>query len=129
LRLSIGLIILLVLSVLIYFGVAQRVLDRLRLSDRTALAVIAALVIGGLINIPLPRRPNLEASLNVGGAVVPLILSGYLLVKAGTRKEKLRALAATAVTALAVYLAGRWLSAEPESMSIDPMYIDRKSVV
>lgn len=66
-RVPIGTILLLIVSLLIYFGVAQRVLDKLRLSDKAALGAIAALIIGGFINIPLPGGPSIEASLNVGG--------------------------------------------------------------
>ena len=46
---SVGLILLAVVGILILFGVAQRVLDRLRLTDRQALVFTAALFIGGLI--------------------------------------------------------------------------------
>lgn len=121
-RIPIGMIVLLFVSLLIYFGVAQRVLDRLRLSDRTALVMVAALVIGGFINIPLPAGPNLEASLNIGGSVVPLILAGYLITRTSS-KEKLRALAGVAATAAAVYLTGLLLGAEPENMFVDPLYV------
>lgn len=119
----IGIIILLIVSILIYFGVAQRVLDRLRLSDKAALGVIAALIIGGFINIPLPRVPRLEASLNIGGAVVPLILSGYLIATTGTNRERLRALLGIVVTAGAIYLTGVFMGADPETMLMDPLYV------
>ncbi len=122
-RIPVGIIILLIISILIYFGVAQRVLDRLRLSDKGALAVIAALIIGGFINIPLPRGPRLEASLNVGGGLVPLFLAGYLITQTETAKEKLRALGGVFATAGAVYLTGILLGAEPESMFLDPLYV------
>ena len=58
-----GLIALVVISILIYFGVAQRALDRLRLTDRAALAVIAAIIIGSFIDIPVSDR----LIINVGG--------------------------------------------------------------
>lgn len=121
-RIPIGMIALLLISLLIYFGVAHRVLDRLKLSDKAALGMIVALIIGGLINIPLPAGPRLEASLNVGGSVVPLILAGYLITKTSTR-EKIRAFAGVVATAVAVYLTGLLLGAEPETMFIDPIYV------
>ncbi len=121
-RVPIGTILLLIVSLLIYFGVAQRVLDRLRLSDKAALGAIAALIIGGFINIPLPGGPSIEASLNVGGGIVPLFLSGYLLTKT-TNIERLRAAAGIIATATAIYLAGLFLEAEPEAMAIDPLYL------
>ena len=121
-RIPIGMIVLLVVSVLVYFGVAHRVLDRLRLSDKAALGMIAALIVGGFINIPLPAGFRLEASLNVGGAVVPLILAGYLFIQTST-KEKYRAVAGVVATAVAVYLTGILLGAEPETMMLDPLYV------
>ena len=53
---SFGMIALLVLSLLTLFGLGQRVLDRLHLSDRTALFAMAAIFVGGLIPpIPIGR--------------------------------------------------------------------------
>jgi len=104
-RFPIGLIILVLISILIFFGLAHRALDRMRLTDRAALFVIAAMIIGSFIDIPLPggRYP---VSVNVGGAIVPVGLAAYLLVKAGTRREWVRALGASVVTALAIFVAG-----------------------
>lgn len=107
-RLPIGLILLIVVSLLIYLGVAHRVLDRMRLSDRAALAILAAMVLGSLIDIPIPAGRTL-VSLNVGGALVPLCLAIYLLVTAGERREKGRALLATLVTGTVVYAIGTFL--------------------
>jgi hypothetical protein len=50
-------------------------------------------------------------------------LALYVLLGAGTGYEKIRALAAAAITALALYLAGRFLGAEPEQIFIDPIYL------
>jgi uncharacterized membrane protein len=113
-----GLIALVVISILIYFGVAHRVLDRLRLSDKAALAVIAAIIIGSFIDIPLGPR----ITVNLGG-LIAVGLAGYVLLGAGTSYEKIRAIVAAGVTALALFLAGRFLGAEPENMFIDPLYI------
>jgi len=44
----VGIILLLIISILIFLGLAQRVLDRLGLTDRTALLFIAAMLVGGL---------------------------------------------------------------------------------
>lgn len=102
-RLPIGIIVLIVVTVLIYLGVAQRALDRMRLSDKTALAVIGAIVVGSFINIPLPFLP-FTTSLNVGGVLVPVALAIYLIYKAGTRMEKSRALLGAGATAVVVYV-------------------------
>ncbi len=114
-RFPIGLIILVIVTILIFFGFAQRALDRMRLTDRAALVVIAALIIGSFIDIPVPggRYP---VSVNVGGALVPVGLAIYLLVKAGTTREWVRALGASLVTALSVFVVGSLLkTGDPRS--------------
>ena len=44
---SIGMVLLTVLALLILFGVGQRVLDRMYLTDRQALLMVAAIFVGG----------------------------------------------------------------------------------
>lgn len=102
---AIGIIVLIAISILIYLGLAHRVLDRMRLSDRGALLVIGLIILGGFINVPLPFLP-FNTSLNVGGALIPVGLAIYLLVRAGTRKEWVRALVGTVATAAIVYVVG-----------------------
>ena len=45
---STGMLVLTVVAVLVFFGVAQRVLDRMRLTDRQALLLVAAMFVGTL---------------------------------------------------------------------------------
>ncbi|MDF9407370.1 MAG: hypothetical protein A4E52_02167 [Pelotomaculum sp. PtaB.Bin013] len=104
-RFPVGITLLLIGSIVIYLGLAQRALDRMRLSDRGALLVIAAIIIGSYINIPIPFAP-FNTSINVGGALVPIGLAIYLLAKAGTAKEWSRAVIGAVVTAIAVYIIG-----------------------
>lgn len=113
-----GMIALIVVSILIYFGVAHRVLDRMRLTDKSALAVIAAIIVGSFIDIPLTAR----ITVNVGGFIA-VLLALYVLLGAGTAMEKIRAVVAAAVTALALFIAARYLGAEPEQIFIDPIYL------
>ena len=117
---SAGLILLAVVGILILFGVAQRVLDRLRLTDRQALVFTAAMFVGGLI----PDVRIAQAfSFNIGGALVPLILCVYLLVRAGSGWEVARTLIAAALTGVAIYYMGRLLPNEPEEMPFDFNYL------
>ena len=95
--LTIGLIILFGVAVLIYFGLLHRVLDRMRLDDRQALLIIGLMVVTSFVTLPLYRR-GLQVSLNVGGALVPVAVAIYLLVKADERREWIRALLATVAT-------------------------------
>ncbi|WP_035108174.1 DUF1614 domain-containing protein [Desulfovirgula thermocuniculi] len=101
----VGITALVIVTLLIFIGLAHRALDRMRLSDRGALAVIVAMIIGSFIDLPVPGA-RYPVTVNVGGGLIPLGLAVYLLVKAGTARERARALAGAAVTALAVYVVG-----------------------
>ena len=117
---SVGPILLIVVTLLVLFGVAQRVLDKLRLTDRQALFFAALLLVGGLVP-DLPITPVL--SVNLGGALVPIGLCVYLLVKADSGREVVRALAASALTGLGIHLLGGILPAEPEALPMDPTWL------
>ncbi|MBC7106879.1 MAG: DUF1614 domain-containing protein [Firmicutes bacterium] len=108
-RFPLGLVLLVVLSLLVYLGVLHRVLDRMRLNDRAALLVLAAMVVGSFVDLPLPV-PGVTAFVNVGGGLVPLGLAGYLLWRAGTPLERWRGILAGCVTALAGYAVGSILN-------------------
>ncbi|MDD4679568.1 MAG: DUF1614 domain-containing protein [Clostridia bacterium] len=115
----IGLTFLVVAAILVLFGVGHQVLDRMRLNDKTALLFMAGIFIGGLLpDINLGTR----FSINMGGAVLPFILAVYLFVKADTAKEKIRAVLASLVAGFAIFLAGRLLPHDPETMWFDPNY-------
>lgn len=115
-----GLTLLIAATILVFFGVGQRLLDRMRLSDKAAVLFMIAIFIGSLIpDIPLGR----DIFINIGGAIVPLILVIYLFAKAGTGIEKLRASIAAVLSGLGVYLAGRYMPSEPETIMIDPNYV------
>ena len=116
---STGLILLGIVSVLVLFGVAQRVLDKMQLSDRAALIIAAAIFFGGLIpDIRLGR-----VAVNLGGAIVPLGVCGWLLIKTDTKKEVIRSILGSVITAAAVFALGRILPDEPEKIFIDPNYV------
>lgn len=118
----IGMILLILVSVLVFFGVAHRLLDRMRLTDKQALWVIGAIVVGSYINIPLIQEP-VRVSINVGGAVIPAVLCIYLMVKADETYERVRAIAASLLVAVAVGLGSLYLPHEPETMFMDPKLI------
>ncbi len=121
-NLPVGTIVLIIVSLLIYFGLAHRILDRMRLTDKGALAVVALIILGSFITIPLSRG-LVGVDVNVGGALVPIGLSIYVLTRAGTAKEWIRALAATVATAVAVAYTSRFVGgSEPERMFLDPIY-------
>lgn len=120
--LPIGMIVLLVVGVLVFFGVAQRILDRMRLTDKQALAFIAAIIVGSFINIPITSTPA-ALSINVGGAILPAALAIWLTFTADETSEKIRAIAASILVMAAVLAGSLYLPYEPENMFMDPKLI------
>ena len=117
---SVGLTLLVIVTILVLLGVCRGVLDKMGLHDRQALIITGALFVGGLIpDIPLGG----EVYVNIGGALIPLAVCVYLIVRAGTAKERVRALIGALVTGLAVYWLGRFMPDEPEAIAFDPNYI------
>ena len=114
---TLGFILLIATGLLILFGAGQRVLDRLRLTDRQAILFIVLIIAGGFLpDIAVTER----FAFNIGGALIPLGLCVYLWAKAGSAVERARCIAASLVTAVAVFLLGRYLPADPTELPIDP---------
>ena len=116
---SVGMILLTVTAILVFFGVAQRVLDKLYLTDRAALLLIALMFFGTL----LPSVTLGRVVVSIGGAVIPLGICLYLLIRADTGREKARALLGAVITAGVVYLIGVLMPEEPEAIIVDPMFL------
>lgn len=105
----IGVLLLSILTIIILFGFAHTVLDRMRLNDKTAVFFIIAMIIGTFIpNIPLGSK----ISINIGGALIPIALSLYLFIKAGTAKEKTRAILASVISAAVIVFISRFFTGE-----------------
>lgn len=119
-----GTTLLLVVAALVYFGIGQRLLDRLRLTDTQTLVLIALMIGGSLITLPL-KSGRTSVSVNLGGALVPLFLVGYLLVTADEQKEQIRAVIASVVTAGVIYGVSQLTDFDPSSkwLFIDPLWL------
>ena len=119
-----GTVLLLIVAALIYFGVGQRILDRMRLTDTQALIAIALMIGGSFITIPL-MTGRTSVSLNLGGAVVPLALVFYLLIKADTATERVRSIVAALITGGVVYGVSQLTDFDPSSpaLFIDPLWL------
>lgn len=100
--LPLGLILLFVLAAVIYFGLAHRILDRMRLTDTQALLFLGLQIISSFVFIPIPAG-RINLSVNVGGALVPVLLAIYLMMSAGTTWEWVRSLLAAVGTAAAIW--------------------------
>jgi uncharacterized membrane protein len=118
-----GMTILVVAAALIYFGVAQRMLDKMRITDTQALLFIGLMVAGSFITVPsLSGRTNI--GLNVGGTLVPLGIVIYLLVTADSAYERVRASIAAVVTAAIIFGIAQYTDFDPSSGAIiDPLWL------
>lgn len=117
---SVSFIILAVIILLIMFGAGQKILDSLRLNDKEALIILVAICIG--LVIP-PIWIGQYFCLSIGGFLIPLGLSVYLLISCGWSRDLLRALVGTIIVGGAIYGLEWLLPADPESMIIDNTYI------
>ncbi|MEJ6950598.1 DUF1614 domain-containing protein [Natronospora cellulosivora (SeqCode)] len=119
---SLGVILLIIVAGLIYFGIAERVLDRMYLTDSTAILVIVLIIIGSFFDLTISRAPLL--SINVGGAIIPFILSIYVITRANSSKEWIRTIVAIVLTAAGIYGISMLFPNFGHGRDIiDPMYI------
>lgn len=116
---SIGMILLAVASVLVLLGVGQRMLDKMQLTDRAALIVMALIFFGGLV----PDIRIGQVAVNIGGALIPFLVCMYLLIRTDTKKEVLRAVVGSVISAGVIFLLSSVMPDEPESIAIDPNYV------
>lgn len=115
-------ILLLLLLALVFLGLLHRVLDRMRLTKGQALAILGLMLVGGFLpDVALGRG----FAFNIGGALIPLGVSLYLLATADTGLEKARGLLAAVATALVVWGLETVLPAQPGAgrLDIDPLYL------
>lgn len=122
---SLGSILLMIIAFLIFFGIGHRVLDRMYLTDKQALVFIVLLIIGSFFDVTLSGPPR-EVLINVGGGLIPIILAIYVLRKAGTKREWMRAILATVVTTGVIYGIVKTVNFEPDLknvMILDPTYV------
>ncbi|NMB24141.1 MAG: DUF1614 domain-containing protein [Firmicutes bacterium] len=118
----IGLILLVVIGIVIYLGVAQRVLDRMNLTDNQAFVFLGLLILGSFVDIPISRGP-VRISVNVGGALIPLALVVWLIARAGTSREKWRGVVAGIATGVVIWGFAQLMGVrEPAEQWLDPIW-------
>lgn len=123
--LPLGLIVLFALVGLVLFGAAQRVLDRMHLTDVQAIVILGLIIAGSFFDIPVARGRT-AVTVNVGGVIVPAAVALYVLFKAGTGWERVRALLAAAVTGGIVLAVARLTDFGPHGgapMVLDPLWL------
>lgn len=115
----IGPILLIILIVMIMFGLAERVLERMRISQRTAMLLAVGMLLGSAARIPLGSN----LAINVGGGLIPLGVCAWLIATADRTMERLRAIGASVVSASAVWMLARYFPAgEPTELNL--FYLD-----
>lgn len=118
----VGTVALIVVAILVYFGVAHRILDRMRLNDKAAVLAILAMIAGSFLNFRIVPRP-FELRVNVGGALVPAAISIYLLATTDEPGERTRGVIAMLVAGGAIYALTKLLPPEEQTMRMDPSYM------
>ncbi len=121
-KMPFGIILLLVLAALIFFGLLQTVLDRMRLTDTEALAFIGAMIIGSFIDIPISSGAT-SITLNIGGGLIPVVLAIYILTRSKTPSEWGRAITSAIGTGVILFFLVKTFTFEEGHTIIDPQYI------
>jgi len=73
---------------------------RMGIPRRLVIPVFVAILVGGLFNIPIWRSGSTTVAMNVGGAIIPLLISFYLLRKAPMLKTALAVAVVATVSGL-----------------------------
>lgn len=120
--LPIGTIVLIIVAILVFFGVLHRVLDRMRLSDRAALAIVILMAAGTFFDIPISRG-TVPVKVNVGGALVPLGVVIWLVATADEGSERIRSFFSAAVTGAVIWGLTKLLNPDEQFMSVPPMIV------
>lgn len=119
---NLGILGLIVVTALIYLGFLHRVLDRMRLTKIQALVILLTMLVAGFLpNIPIYGG----LSVNIGGALIPVVIAIYLILTADEAVEKRRALITAGVVAVLVFLTEKLLPMEPTSelFLVDPLFM------
>lgn len=116
---SVGNLLLTIAAILVYCGLLQRVLDRMYLTDRQALLMIAAMLIGTF----LPSIRLGPVTIGIGGALIPLGICIFVLIRADKCMERYRSILGAVLSGFVIYVLSRLLPDEAESMMMEPIWL------
>jgi len=68
-----GVVLLVVLELVIYFGFAEQMIEKMGLSKTALLIFFALMILGSYIDIPISTNPLI--TINLGGAIIPVVLA------------------------------------------------------
>ncbi|HKM17849.1 MAG TPA: hypothetical protein VJ064_06470, partial [Limnochordia bacterium] len=119
-KLPFSIILLAATAFLVLIGAGQRVLDRMRLTDGTAILLLGLLIVAHFL-------PVIAVTSYIGihlGALIPLGVITYLLITC-EKHEQIRALIISLVAAAALWLSDQLLPTLPGQLpfDIDPLYL------
>ena len=118
--LPVGVVLLILVAILIFFGLLHRVLDRMRLSDRAALAIVVAMAAGTFFDVTLLKAP-ISVKMNIGGGAIPLAVIIWLIVTADETEEKSRSIFSAVITGGVIWGLSKILSPHEQTMVLSPM--------
>ena len=72
---TMGRLVLLSLSLLIFFGLTERVLDRMYMRDKTAILIVVLMIVGSFVNVTLYSSDTITVCMNLGGALIPFAVA------------------------------------------------------
>ncbi|MFY9114169.1 MAG: DUF1614 domain-containing protein [Dethiobacteria bacterium] len=118
-----GIRLVMIVAMLIYLFLVHRVLNRMRIGAVESFFLLMAMLAGGFLPaIPIWRG----LALNIGGMLIPLAISVYLIVTADDHREKIRAPLVALLTGAVVWGLDRVLPSNPPGAfgyEFDPLYI------
>jgi hypothetical protein len=121
LYMPLGLNLLLVMAVLVLFGAATKMLERMHIKRYVILLFILAAFGGCLI-------PSIQITdsflFNIGGSIIPLAFFIFLLIKVRGAKDKIWTIAAALIAATGIFVLDKLFIQEVDTSDIiEPMYI------
>jgi uncharacterized membrane protein len=89
-----------VVFVFLFYKVMSFSFRKMGIPRHLVIPALVAILIGGIFNIPVWRSGGTTVSVNVGGAIIPLLISCYLLRKAPLLKTALAVAVVATVSGL-----------------------------
>jgi len=89
-----------VVFVFLFYKVMSFSFRKMGIPRHLVIPSLVAILIGGVFNIPIWRSGGVTVAVNVGGAIIPLLVSFYLLRKAPLLKTVLAVAAVATVSGL-----------------------------
>ncbi|GAB6098663.1 DUF1614 domain-containing protein [Halanaerocella petrolearia] len=117
----IGVILLIALEILVYLGFAEEMIRELGISKGTLVLFLAAMMLGSFIDIPISDAPLIE--INVGGAIIPIILAVFIIVRIEDSSKLFKAILSIVVTGIAIFSLTKLYQFEEGHTLIDTNYL------